>query len=283
MFKPRTPQDQATPAPQQADTHQDTQTPQKPTKPATRTARPHKPSFSEQRKALQAAYKPDFGPGDPRVKEILDNRDAELAKSATTLLKERFDVDPEPLAKPGKPGCGQPGKTGIGDGGLGSTRNPLRARARKAETQQMFLDRFRQCANMLLATEYAGISRTQVYNWLNDPVFNKAYDEAKQEAFDYREAVAWQRAEIGNARPIWMKDEDGKPTRVDLMREPSDRLMELFLKADRPERFRERTELTGANGSPLSLATQVVFQLPGTGREPKPVDVETVKQVADRP
>ena len=264
MFKPRTPQDQATPAPQQADTPPGTQTPRKPTKPV---SRPGQITPLSREQVLQAL-------AEKRAWARRSTSDCLLARAGNTTL-----LAPEP----GKPvATGRTGSPYVG--ALSEISGRIRARTQKKLVMDAWLDCFRQTGNQRVACEYAELGRTTLAEWIQKyPDFAARVEVAKQESFEHLEAIGWHRATVGTARPIWMKDSDGNPTCVDTVLEPSDRLMELYLKAGAPDKYRERTELTGANGSPLSLATQVVFQLPGTGREPKPVDVETVKQVADRP
>jgi terminase small subunit-like protein len=88
-----------------------------------------------------------------------------------------------------------------------------------------------QC-NVTEACRAAGIGRSAVYTWRDDdPAFRAAWEEAEQMAADRLEKVAWERASKGL----------------------SDRMLELLLKAHRPEKFKERVanEHTGANGGPI--------------------------------
>lgn len=102
-------------------------------------------------------------------------------------------------------------------------------RARKA-----FLATLADSCNVSEAARAAGISRRSAYEWRDaDPDFRRDWDAAEQEAVDKLEKVAWQRATADN----------------------SDRMLEILLKAHRPEKYvdRVRQEVTGRNGGPIGI------------------------------
>jgi hypothetical protein len=102
---------------------------------------------------------------------------------------------------------------------------------RTLRARETFLAVFRETCNVAESARAAGVARRTVYDWREaDPVFAVAWDEAEEEAVDALEAAARQRAMT-----------------------TSDRLMEILLKAHRPDKYVERskTELTGANGKDL--------------------------------
>ncbi len=87
---------------------------------------------------------------------------------------------------------------------------------------------------MRAACQAAGITRQSAYEARDrDTAFRAQWEEALQEAVDALEAAAWQRAMTGQ----------------------SDRLMEMLLRAHRPEKYREtiRQEVTGADGGPVHV------------------------------
>lgn len=103
------------------------------------------------------------------------------------------------------------------------------SRARKA-----FLEKLAECCNVSEAARVAGISRRSAYDWRNDdPSLAADWDAAEQEAIDRLEQTAWTRATNDN----------------------SDRMLEILLKAHRPEKYVERirAEHTGRNGGPLAV------------------------------
>ena len=102
---------------------------------------------------------------------------------------------------------------------------------RTLRAREIFLSVFRDTCNVSEAARAAGVARRTVYDWRDaDPAFAIAWDEAEDEAVDALEAAARKRAI-----------------------ESSDRLMEVLLKAHRPQKYAERskTELTGADGAAL--------------------------------
>lgn len=114
-----------------------------------------------------------------------------------------------------------------------------RQRAREA-----FLDELRQRGNVRDAARVAGLARQTFYEWKGaDPDFAAAWDEALDEAADTMEREAWRRAVEGVDEPVFGrvgKDQDGE---VGTIRRYSDSLMQLLLKAHRPEKYRERQQV----------------------------------------
>ena len=114
-----------------------------------------------------------------------------------------------------------------------------------------FLETLRKTGNVTEAARVARISRNTVYTHRHaDPVFAEAWDDAEEEATDALEYEARRRAVHGVERPVVYKGEV-----VATIPEYSDRLMELLLKAHRPEKFKERVanELTGKGGGPIDV------------------------------
>ncbi len=92
----------------------------------------------------------------------------------------------------------------------------------------------RNSANVRAACAAAGVGRRTVYDKRQrDPKFAQDWDEALEEACDVLEAAAWKRASGGE----------------------SDQLLIFLLKAHRPQKFRDRYELTGASGGPIRITT----------------------------
>jgi hypothetical protein len=104
----------------------------------------------------------------------------------------------------------------------GKIRTVRTDRARAA-----FLAVFSETCNVSEACRAAKIGRTAAYAWRNDdPEFAADWDEAEQNAIDTLEKVAWERAKAGT----------------------SDRMLEILLKAHRPDKYVERhkTEHSGS-------------------------------------
>jgi hypothetical protein len=116
--------------------------------------------------------------------------------------------------------------------------------------------------NVTLSALAAGYARTSVYEHReSDPEFARQMDEAIEIATDALEEEARRRAKDGVDEPQFYQgalvvDKKKKPICV---RRYSDRLMELLLKAHRPDKFRERVsqEISGPGGRPIEFESVV--------------------------
>lgn len=107
----------------------------------------------------------------------------------------------------------------------------------------------------------AGITRRTFYLWMeSDPDFNAAATEAIERSVDVLEIEARRRAERGTRRPVYQQ---GKL--VGHTREYSDKLMELLLKAKRPEQYAQKTEINSYS------QTNVQVNQAGADGAPQPV------------
>lgn len=114
---------------------------------------------------------------------------------------------------------------------------------RTTAREEKFLAVLRRTCNVSEAAAAAGIGRRTAYEWRDaDDAFREAWDDAAQEAADHLEREAWRRAVEGTDKPITFQ---GQITAT--YKEYSDRMLELLLKAHRPEKFKERVanELSG--------------------------------------
>ena len=115
-----------------------------------------------------------------------------------------------------------------------ANRTKLTNRARET-----FLEVLRETANVSEAAKTARVSRTCAYaHQKADPAFAAAWDEAVEVARDALEAEARRRAVNGVEEPVFHK---GKV--CGHIRRYSDRMLEILLKAHRPEKFKERSEV----------------------------------------
>lgn len=137
---------------------------------------------------------------------------------------------------------------------------------RTDRVEEKFLDVLRQTCNVTEAARTAGIGRRTAYEWRDaDEAFRAAWDDAEQEAVDGLEREAWRRAKEGVPKPVTFQ---GKIT--DTYLEYSDRMMELLLKAHRPDKYKDRVtnEHTGKDGGPIEVAdarSQLATALAQTG------------------
>lgn len=148
---------------------------------------------------------------------------------------------------------------------MAATAKPARKMAVKFDParRRKFLAAYRLVGVIRAGCDAANVSRNMVdYARQNDETFRQAFDDARDHAADLLEEEARRRAELGTQKLAISGGKvvlhDGKPV---MITEYSDRLMELMLKAVKPERFRERIEHSGDPARPV-----VVQMLPGDGR-----------------
>ena len=108
--------------------------------------------------------------------------------------------------------------------------------------QRAFLAAFREVGNVRLACEVAKVGRSTHYRWIGEDLkYRKAVELAKEEAGDILEAEVFRRAVEGVEKPIgWYKGQPGG-----YVREYSDTLLIFYLKALRPDKYRERVKMRG--------------------------------------
>lgn len=121
--------------------------------------------------------------------------------------------------------------------------------ALRRRQQALFLRDFKVWGSVKRGAEAAGVHRRTVYFWLEDyPKFKDLYDHALEESTDGLEDEARRRAVEGVVKPTFYKGEkipDGG------VREFSDPLLMILLRSRRPEKYRDRHEVTGKDGKPL--------------------------------
>ena len=101
--------------------------------------------------------------------------------------------------------------------------------------------------NVTDACEAADIERSTAYRRKDDyPEFKALWEEAEKKAADFLESTAWKRATEGTEKPVWYKGEQ-----VGTELEYSDTLLIFLLKGNKPEKFKERTDIT-TDGKPLA-------------------------------
>ena len=109
----------------------------------------------------------------------------------------------------------------------------------------------RETCNITESARAAGIGRRTAYEWRDaDKEFRASWDDAEQEAADKLEREAWRRAVEGTDKPVTFHGEI-----TTTYKEYSDRMLELLLKAHRPEKYKERVanEHSGPSGRPMEI------------------------------
>ena len=133
-----------------------------------------------------------------------------------------------------------------GQSGQGNHTVNILTPQKKAE----FLDHFKTSGNVTVSARAVGMSRQAVYIWINDdPDFAANFENAKEEALDIMEAECRRRAEMGILRPVFHQG-----AVCGEIREYSDTLMIFFLKGNRPEKYKDRQEVSGNPNSPLTFS-----------------------------
>lgn len=128
------------------------------------------------------------------------------------------------------------------------TASQVAHRAR-VDLKGVFLATLRDTGNITASCMVAGFNRKTAYKWReSDKEFAELWDISLEIAVDKLEYVARNRAIKGVKKPIYYKGE-----LIDHVYEPSDRLMELLLKAHRPDKFNPVQKLEHSGGVTVNL------------------------------
>jgi hypothetical protein len=125
----------------------------------------------------------------------------------------------------------------------------MATRAQRAQLQGAFLSAFAQFGNVMRACRESGADRRTVYKWkAGDPAFADAFADAEIESVEHLENEAYRRAVEGTDKPVYQGG-----ALVGTIREYSDTLLTLLLKARAPHKYRERAsvEHSGPDGGPI--------------------------------
>lgn len=124
----------------------------------------------------------------------------------------------------------------------------------KIRAQELFLQAYMTSGRVDLATKEAGVCYQWPYYWAREEGsdFKQRWDEAREVAAQVLEDAAQRRAVVGVRRPIYQRG-----MLVGFERHYSDTLLSLLLKANKPEKYRERVSLesTGKDGGPIETKT----------------------------
>jgi len=107
--------------------------------------------------------------------------------------------------------------------------------------KEKFLEVVRTTCNVSEGARSIGMARRSLYDArVRDTEFAQLWDAAVEEAADCLEQEAWRRAVEGWDEPVFYQ---GKA--VGAVRKYSDRMLELLLKGHRPEKYKDRHEISG--------------------------------------
>ena len=119
----------------------------------------------------------------------------------------------------------------------------------RAKTYDKFLETFQDTGNVTASCMVAGIDRRSIYRRKkSDAEFAELFDIALEISVDKLEYVARNRALDGVKEPVYYKGDI-----VGHVYKPSDRLMELLLKAHRPDKFNPVQKLEHSGGVSVSV------------------------------
>lgn len=119
------------------------------------------------------------------------------------------------------------------------------------KAKELFLEALRDGLPVIDAADLSGRGRRTLYRWRQlDRDFAAAWDEAYDAGADMLEQEAQRRAVEGVLEPVMYQGEV-----VERVRKYSDTLLIFLLKARRPKRFADFSEMrvTGQNGGPLKV------------------------------
>lgn len=112
--------------------------------------------------------------------------------------------------------------------------------AGKGNWRKQFLKALSDVPNVTYACEMAHITDTMAYMTRKaSKTFADQWEKALQKGAERLEKAAYDRARDGVSKGVWMKDENGKPVKVDEVKEYSDTLAIFLLKAHLPAKYRE--------------------------------------------
>lgn len=115
-----------------------------------------------------------------------------------------------------------------------------------------FLTALSHCNNITAAAEAAGVSRTAVLKARKqDPQFRAKFEEAVQAAVDRAEYLAWKLAVEGQEEPVYYQG-----VQVGTKTVRSERMLEMILKAERPEKYASDVRAAQINQQTVANLTE---------------------------
>ena len=126
------------------------------------------------------------------------------------------------------------------------------------DRQRDFLTAYSDTFNIDRAAEEARVSRACHYRWCRKhPKYAAAFAKRKEEAFHFLESEAIARAGEGWLEPIFYQgSECGQVRRFD------SGLIQFLLRGMAPQKYGNKTEISGPQGEPVQARIEVVFVKP---------------------
>lgn len=125
--------------------------------------------------------------------------------------------------------------------------------------QKKFLQTLSETGNVSKSAQKAGIVRSRAYQAKEESKdFADAWNQALEIAADALEEEARRRAAVGVLEPVFYQGE-----KVGTVRKYSDTLLIFLLKGIRPEKYRERSDVTSGGEK---LPTPIIY-VPNNGRD----------------
>lgn len=168
-----------------------------------------------------------------------------------------------PKKKPEKPPKAAANRThpDTSAGGKKPAAKKERRATKTVDWRPAFLNSMKKLGNVTKACTAAKIGRSTAYDmYESDAAFAKDWDEALEEATDLLELEARRRAEKGVRTPVYQGG-----VLVGYKQMYSDGLMQVLLKANRPEKYKERTAVDHTTLGHQMAGTQIY--LPDNGRD----------------
>ena len=138
---------------------------------------------------------------------------------------------------------------------MGRLKNDDRTREEK---MQDVLDAIETCGNITASCKKTKVNRKTLYEWEKTiPEFKSALDAARKIGAQGLEDEAIRRAYSGTLKPVFHQG-----VKVATVREFSDTLLIFLLKGSQPEKFKDRTQLSGDAANPIvhEVKSTVVFE-----------------------
>lgn len=132
-----------------------------------------------------------------------------------------------------------------------------KAKSNQARLKEQFCAALRNIGVMRYACLQVNVGKSTVARWrAADPAFEAQVLAALDDAVEAMEQEAFRRAVLGVEKPVTVAGDR------EVIREHSDTLLIFLLKANRPEKYRERYDVrhSGKDGEPMKSVTDVFLR-----------------------